>query len=753
MRSRRLRSLFFCFLLLCACGACSPASTRRASENRGPDAGGETFAVERSGADKSARADVLPMPRADPAYLQYLERNSMLAKSAEMAKIVSGSELAWRASPSSGNLLEFADAWLAVHPLTLLTSSRSSVFSQLADSSVRSVLREAGVKGLYVAPIQGGGALWAKNPRGADSGEDVVQYEFSRIAGNEDQYHRLMNGLIDNKSLLGSDLVPAATGIGPDFFLAARNVREYPGIYCMVDIPEELWAGLPEEDGEWAGEALDAGRVEALNSKGLLPRAMLDEVSPLGRKGGWAATGKVRGVDGNNRRWVYRYHKSLDYPILNWEDPSQTAHRILSGSAVQQVGLRGQALIGLRFEAFKGLEAAGAEAGRVAVGSIEPALSAAQSMSREIRRYGGWAWLRDDDLSLDEMDRFLSAGTDFVFDGAFSPAAEHALLTGDAALARFMADELLRLRLDGRRLVHALPAQGGVNYALPHLGRLAASGESKAAELLQDVQSAMRAAAAPGGESLIRDGRLCTTSAGLAALALKAPSEPEAQARVRDIAQGHSLLIFFKAMQPGLLMLSGQDLVGLMPLPAPPDGDPGIACRGSYSLTASGGALSVTNLGMPRAPQLYPAADAQTLQKDSFLARIGVFLRARSQYGLARGVLLARPHTRGKGSIALLSRMPESGTYLLSVCNFSREAVTETISLAGVQGAASALSRVTPIAVGGSHSISQQTVSVSLGPWQGRALILGRGASGGAEGNGGRTPEAPSGESAAGENR
>ncbi len=714
MQYRYLRLFFLCVLLLCLAVAC----TKRPS-------------VRRTSAEpqKPVAAENTSMPRADPAYLQYLERNSMLTKASEAAKVVSGSELAWRPSSNNGSpdsLLNFADAWLAVHPMTLLTSSRNSVFSQLADSGTRSVMREAGLKGLFVAPIQGGGALWAKEAKGVDTGEDVVQYDFSRVTGKDDEYRRLMSSIIDSQSLLGSDLVPAATGLGPDFFLAARNVREYPGIYCMVDIPEDLWTNLPENGSEWEGVALDSGQIAALNGKGLLPRAMRDEGSLLGRQGGWAATGKVRGVDGNSRRWVYRYYQNPRYPVLNWEDPSQTAHRILSGSAVRQVGLQGQALIGLRFEAFQGLEA-GDGHGRGGSFSVEPALTAAQSMSREIRRYGGWAWVRDDDLPLNALNDFLRSGTDFIFDSVFSPAAEHALLTGDAGLARFMADELIRLRIDARRLVHTTPAQDGINYSLPHLSGLAAgSGGEKAASFRQSVQGAMRAAASQGG-ALVKGNHLYTTSAGLAALALKSG---DAQGKAKDIAKGHSLLVFFKAMQPGMLMLSGQDLVGLMPLSSPPEGDPANACRGSYSLSSSGGALAVTSLGMPKAPQVYPAPDSQVQQKDSFLAQIGGFLRARAQYGFSKGTLVARPQTKGKGSVALLTRLPDGTRYLLSVCNFSRESVTETISLSGVQGAGAALSRVTPIATGGSHSISGQSVTVTLGPWQGRALLLGKGAGG-----------------------
>lgn len=676
----------------------------------------------------------MPMPRADPAYLQYLERHSMLAKSSEMAKVVSGSELAWKqGAGTSDGLLDHAENWLLVHPLTMLTSSRNTVFSQLASPTVQPIMRELGVKGLYVAPIQGSGAQWAKDTPPVNTGDDVVQYEFSRVAGTDDQYRRLMRGMIDNQGLMGSDLIPAATGLGPDFFLAARNVREYPGVYCMVEIPEDLWKHLPDVTSEWGGAALGSSQVAALNSQGLLPKAMRDEVSPLARMGGWAATGVVRGVDGNNYRWVYRYYTSPEYAVLNWEDPSQTAHRILSGSAVRQVGLQGQALLGLRFEAFQGLEAA-SERARNSF-SVEPARTASVAMSREIRRYGGWSWVRDDDLPLNSVRDYLNSGVDFIFDSVFSPGAEHALLTGDASLARFMADEALRLSIDTKRLVHVMPAQDGINYSLPYLSYLAAgSGGERAASFKRGIQNAMRARASQMSPAPIQDNYLYTTAAGLAALALNAPDAASAQSQVAEIEKGHSLLIFFKAMQPGVMMLAGQDLSGVLPLDAASlSGTTAAksvanASKGTYGLNSSANSLVVSNLGMPRAPQLYAAADAQVHQKDSFVRRIGAFLRLRGEQGVARGSLTARPETKGEGSIALLTKLAGGKGHLLSVCNFSRKAVTETITLSDVPG--SALAKATPIATGGSHSVSGKTVTVKLGPWQGRALLFGTGAGG-----------------------
>jgi trehalose synthase len=629
-------------------------------------------------------------------------------------------------------MLNFADNWLFVHPMTLLTSSRSSAFDQMSDSSSWPVFREAGVRGLYVAPIQGGGALWAKDRDGKDTGDDVVQYDFSRAAGKDGSYQRMMGNVIDNNALLGSDIIPAATGLGPDFFLAARNVREYPGIYCMVEIPEDSWGFLPETSSEWSGAALGQAQIEALNAKGLLPKSMRDESSPLGRTGGWAATGVIRGMDGNRYRWVYRYSGSPEYAVLNWEDPSQTAHRILSGSAVRQVGLQGQALLGLKFEAFQGLEAAPEGLALDSAHSVEPALTAAQSMSRELRRYGGWSWLRDDDLPLNNVNDFLGSGADFLFDSVFSPAAEHALLTGDANLARFMADEALRLKIDFRRLVHVMPAQDGINYALPHLAGLAAAPGAENAPLFRSsIQTAMHAVAGKTTPAPVEDNRLYSTGPGLAALALGLTTQAEAQSRREDIERGHSLLIFFKAMQPGVMMLAGQDLAGVLPLQfdgtftASPDFRPTDSSRGAYGLTMTSGSIAISTQGTPRAPQLYDTPDAQIHQKTSFLSTIGAFLRARTEHGIAKATLAARPATKGQGSIALLSRMPDGKSHLLSVCNFSREKVTETISLAAIPGLGATLStKAAVIATGGSHSIAGGSVTVSLGPWQGRALLL-----------------------------
>jgi trehalose synthase len=498
----------------------------------------------------------------------------------------------------------------------------------------------------------------------------------------------------------------------------------------MVEIPDEDWKLLPEVNTEAEGAVLGPAQVETLDRQGLLPKSMRDELSPLSRVGGWAVTGPVRGVDGISRRWVYRYYLNPMYAVLNWEDPSQTAHRILSGSAVNQVGLQGQALIGLRFEAFQGLEPVVEGGGSGKAFSIEPARTAAQSMGREISRYGAWSWVRDDGLPLNVLGDFLASGVDYIFDSVFSPASEHALLTGDAEAARFTADEALRLGVDFSRLVHVMPAQDGINYALPSL---AGAGSEKAVALRDAVRAAMRAAAGKNAQAPVQDNRLYATGPSLAAMALNA----EPASAVKDIQNGHALLIFFKAMQPGLLMLAGQDLCGVLPLPREAlDNDrnsPEDALRGGYGLGSVSSMRAVSTMGTARAPQLYPPPDVQVHGKDSFLHKIGAFLRPRRDYGIGRGHLAARPATKEKGSIALVTRLPEGNGLLLALSNFSRSTVTEVIDLSGIPGAEQLSSRVTPVVAGGAWSLSGKRVTVTLGPWQGTALVLGAGATGASE--------------------
>jgi hypothetical protein len=134
----------------------------------------------------------------------------------------------------------------------------------------------------------------------------------------------------------------------------------------------------------------------------------------------------------------------------------------------------------------------------------------------------------------------------------------------------------------------------------------------------------------------------------------------------------------------------------------------------------------ISQLGVPWAEELYKPADLQVLDDHSFMRKIGEFLRMRPALGIAGGKLIARPETKGKGSIALFSKKTVGDSYLLAVCNFSRNRVTEHISMTGMPGISSAMTRVIGLGTdGGNYRMQDSTVIMDLEPWEGKAVFMG----------------------------
>ncbi|MDL2210721.1 hypothetical protein LJC26_07960 [Desulfovibrio sp. OttesenSCG-928-O18] len=618
--------------------------------------------------------------RADPGYIQYLERLSMLGSQTELARVVSGSQLAWLRpadAPFPDPLLDLADSWITINPYAMLPEAKRNVFATLASPAYWQYVTKSRLGGMYFSPVSGSGALWAYNRKASASGDDVIQYTFAEVAGSENDYFRLLTAANSHKKLLGLELTPATTGLGPDFFLAARYHRQFSGIYCMVELPSKVWPNLPPVSDQWHGVALSDEQIAALAANNLLPLVMVQDSFPTGKEGGWAVTSEIHGVDGLVRRWAYRYYGAPDRPVLNWEDPSAGARRMLSGSAIRSVGMLGGALVGMRMEGLYGLDATVPNS-KVRF-SAAPGDEAARAVSREVRRYGGWSWLKDA-IPLSLVAELMPDGPDFFADTIFSPGIEHALLTGSTAVLDAMVDDALFLGLDMRRFVHATSAEQGVSYLFPHFAEVAAGNRDGSAlrpqqaatlqkEALSHAQQAVYGADlnSPRGTDTppLHEKHLNTTTAGVAALALgkgnAASVSKEDWPLLRD---GHFLPVFARAMLPGLFMLSGQDMAGTLPLSwytmATSSGnwDPALGSRGAYAFTQSIQDTAVTAQGVPKAKAIYPTADVQLLSEDSFIARLADILAIRTMYGVAKGTLHGRFVTEVPGCFAYAVILP-----------------------------------------------------------------------------------------------
>ena len=342
----------------------------------------------------AAQAASNGLPRADPGYLQWLERQSMLGAAPELTAQVSGTERIWRNSSTARRLpvlLGAAPNWFALNPYAVSTGR--PVFRALAGGAgagFPDALPQAGLNGLFVSPTGERGDIWNKHNQPSPGGENVASLRFDPALGSDADFEKLAQRLEPLQIQLGGELPPAATGLGPDFILQARRAARFDGIYAMIAVPRKDWDLLPRLPDEWECLPLRPEAVAQLARRGLLPDALVRDSLPWATPGGWAATGEVRGADGQIRRWVYRYSGDALRPVLLWQDPSGQARRIFSAAIIRHTGLQQQTLTGLRLEALMGLDvpagaaedAAAAQASRFA--RLTPGLDALDEAAREV---------------------------------------------------------------------------------------------------------------------------------------------------------------------------------------------------------------------------------------------------------------------------------------------------------------------------------------------------------------------------------
>lgn len=602
------------------------------------------------------------LPRPDPGYLQWLEKQSMLGASASHAAQVSGSGRLWQNS-SQQKLATMQDAapnWLIVNPHAI---SGRSVFRQLVALDLPSILAACGMNGLYLAPSGELGQIWTSDGSDkASPGPALGQENF--LAQNQpdtaavtslfpdshlgtDKDLALLAQALDKAQLqAGGDLLPAATGIGPDFMLQARHASRFDGIYAMLPVPREHWDKLPNHGGgtdasPWPGKALTDAQATGLAELGILPGKLLRDRLGHASRGGWAATGLVQGADGQPRRLVYRYSLDPNRPVLLWQDPSGRARQIFSAAIIRHTGLQGQSLAGLRLEAIMGLDPApDAQEGEGGTaqpglsgndGDLAPGLEAIDSNAREIHRYGGWA-MQADSLPPAVTQKILGSAVDFSVDTWTQPAVDQALLSG-------RTDRLHRMLLTSLPLVSRpdKPGKAGKSGGMNMTG--------------QGVEDHSRLARMPAPTSV-------AGSQSLVALARQALAANGGKTSDEELARTCLLLLALRLGQPGLAFVDLGELVGQV------DG------KSQFSLSGSGQNQA---FGLPT-----PGRKENRAEGKSFFASLGQILQARQKHGLSRGRPLSVQY--GQGWLALASRLPDGSCWLVA-CNFSGKGQNPKIRL------------------------------------------------------------------------
>jgi len=654
-------------------------------------------------ADRAARAQPGPAKAEEgTAYLRWLEERSMLSQARKAALEVSGQGVQWRhpfGRPQPHAAVKNASVWLLDYPGSVIPRPGQSVLATWGDPRLWDALRDVGIDLLHTGPLnRAGGIEGMQYTPTLDGWFDRIGLELDPALGTEQEYARLVAAAAARGCTIAGDLVPLHTGLGPDFHLALRGYKDYPGMYTMVEIPRADWGLLPEVRGPWQVAHVPKPAAQKLARKGYIPGLINsnDAAAAARSWSGWSASGEVRGADGKVRRWVYLHYFKQAQPTLNWLDPSFAAQRAVAGDAVTTILQRRTRVVRLDAVPFLGIEP---KPGTTETLHFKHPLSVAATnyLTFFIRKLGGWSF-QELNIPLVELKEFLRDGPDLSYDFFTRAQCLHALLTGDASALRLSFRWLLEAKIQPLTLVHDLQNHDEITYQLVELehrkdelltvGKTRLTGKQLRERLLQEMRAKAAGKAAPYNK-LYRpqqDG-LATTFAGFIAPALGVRDPYRATpAEVRLVRRGHLLLAAANALQPGVFGLSTWDLVGALPVPEEGvkrwtvDDDYRWVNRGGVDLMGANPGAQASAFGIPRARQLYGALPAQLKDPESFVSQLKRLLTARRAARIAEGELLAVPEPTHAAVCVLVLRLPEQ-PLALTVLNFGQKEVEEDLDL------------------------------------------------------------------------
>jgi trehalose synthase len=634
--------------------------------------------------------------------VRWLEARSMLVQARDAAATVSGRPVQWQhryGEPQPREAVRHASVWLLDYPGSVVTPDGKSVVATWADPALWDVLRDLGVDLLHTGPVQrAGGVKGTRYTPTTDGWFDPVSLDLDPAIGTEGEYAKLVAVAAERQGSIAGDLVPLHTGLGPDFHLALRGYKDYPGMYTLVEIPKADWTLLPAVEGPWDVALVPRPVAEQLARKGYIPGLInSNDAAPDAKTwSGWSASAEVTGADGTVRRWVYLHSFKPTQPTLNWLDPSYAARRVVTGAVVRNVVGRKTRVLRLDAVPFLGIEP---KPGSTEALHFKHPLSVVgtNDTAMMIRKLGGWSF-HELNVPLKELRRYTESGPDLSYDFTTRAQVLHALLTGDAGPLRLSFRWMLEAGVQPVAFVHDLQNHDELTFQLTEPGgrkdeTFAVGGRKLTGQQLKDeILSAVRAKAAGGAapyNHLYRpekDG-LATTFAGFVspAIGVKDPyaATPE---QVKLIRQGHLLLAAANALQPGVFGVSSWDLVGALPVPLESvkdrvgGGDYRWVNRGGVDLLGANRDATASAFGLPRAKALYGPLPDQLKDPESFASRLKAVLAARRRYKLAEGELLAAPEPREPGLCVLVLRLPDH-PLAVTVLNFGREDVGGEVDL------------------------------------------------------------------------
>lgn len=621
--------------------------------------------------------------RPGPAYVQWLEEQTCLRKAPDLTAVVSGSMLMWKHPSRELPLSENPGAWFRVSPTLSAWAGKIPLTTAMTRKRVADRLATLGVSGIVLSGLADTGDEWAGLSPASGLGEDSTSLSLGRLAGKEDEYAAWTASLAGTGLLAGGELLPSFTGMGPDFFLSVRAVRDYPGLYAMTEISPALWSLLPSLKEKETG-LLSARAQKDLEARGELPSDLeQDFFTPDLLPGGWAVTGPVPGVDGVKRRWAYRWHDRFNQPVLHWDDPSGAARRVMEASLILQAGLRHQALVGIRAGAWLGLDAAFTGADGRIVQTMEPGLSALRDLSRKAHRYGSAVFVQDV-VPMERLPLLMNCGADFFFDSVLSPALETSLITQDSAPVRESLRRAMTLGLDQRRLWRLSPDGLPRPDFIPLLSLVP-----------EPWKTMLVSSDAPAEGPRLNAATIAAMACGLAP-----GSSPDSE-MASAMRETHELFLAARIFLPGMFMFSGTDLDGALP-----EGTNWPSTPPLWQLDS----LPASSQGLPSGFHAYSRLSGNYMD-----SRIKAMLAARNASRISSGTLVDVPSCDSKAVFITVCSLPQGG-FLAFFGNASQKEVTFSPSFSAWNEAAGKIDLLS------GHSVSGKNMTLPSRGWS--AVLL-----------------------------
>ena len=647
--------------------------------------------------------------RPDPGYIQYVRNRSLYTLSEKITRAVAGTSNIWNnTAPTPEELLTMASVWITVNPVLYGTDIDQNFFTAFTKTETLSSLHTAGIQGIYLSPFYGASYLWTDVPRLAAKARDAIQFEFPIELGTFDEFRTFRAAIGNQQMLIGTDIFPLAAGIGADFWLATHGESDYLDIFAMKSIPKEYWNILPHLEEPEHAVPLQNATVASLAEKGVLPKTIQQDTLEHFPKTGWAVTPPTLTVYGEKERYAYRYYDTPTRPLLYWHNASYSAKKILTASILQSISVQGVALLGIDATPYWGFSPIQTTQ---TVQSLDTKLftKIVQELGTTVARYGTWSFNTTETPI--PLLKTLLQHTAFSVDSITYPYAEYATLTGKTALLKQRIATALDTGIIFSQLIHTSTNE----YGLP-LFPMSIHNEQK--QQLLSIHAALQSYI-PKQYIDTKKGILTATMPSLIALAEKLPLQNYDSYTTKNttaILNRHTGLLFFKAMLPGILMLSMQDIVAPLPRDTAPEALTSISLKDlplsytGYTLETLPYLQLVNKFGVPSGKTLYPPFAVQNLLDDSLIQRLSTILSLRKHYNIA-SMRMEKILETPTNLVALL--LKSDTNHVLVVTNFSDTKY--------VWNPPKDLSITRAIASDGS-SISIRPIT--LEPWSGALLIL-----------------------------